>query len=99
MTKQKRVEHVKWFQAPNGTTNSNKFLAVFEDGTIYVFMKEFDNKDDYRKQMVRVTPDKEYSREQIVTMMQGKVENFDFSKFYTKKVTTAKGKQKQVTNE
>lgn len=49
--------------------------------------------------MVRVSNEKEYSREQIVTMMQGKVENFDFSKFYTKKVTTAKGKLKQVTNE
>ena len=38
--KRKKVTMVKWFEAYNEGVNSNKFIAVFEDGTMYVFFKD-----------------------------------------------------------
>jgi len=40
MHKPKRVTHVKWFEPFAEGENSNKFIVVFEDGTIYVYFKD-----------------------------------------------------------
>jgi hypothetical protein len=42
-TKKKKVEMVKWYEEGinvSKPSNTNKFLVVFEDGTIYTFYKE-----------------------------------------------------------
>ena len=42
-TKKKKVELVRWYEEPINVpkpSNTNKFLVVFEDGTIYTFYKE-----------------------------------------------------------
>ena len=33
---------VKWFEAIEEGENPNKFIVVFDDGTLYVFFKECD---------------------------------------------------------
>lgn len=35
--KRRRVEIVKWFEPISEEENVNKFLVVYEDGTIYIF--------------------------------------------------------------
>lgn len=35
--KKRRVEIVKWFEPYNQEENVNKFIVVYEDGTIYIF--------------------------------------------------------------
>ena len=48
-TKRKKVDIVRWYEdKPNceKQENSNKFLAVFEDGTIYTFYKGNDDKSE-----------------------------------------------------
>lgn len=35
--KKRRIEIVKWFEPLSEKDNSNKFIVVYEDGTIYVF--------------------------------------------------------------
>ena len=40
--KQRRVIMVKWFEAIEEGENPNKFIVVFDDGTLYVFFKECD---------------------------------------------------------
>lgn len=38
--KNKRVTHVRWFEPLNEGENCNKFLVVFEDGTIFVNFRD-----------------------------------------------------------
>lgn len=38
--KKKKVTLVKWFEPLREGENCNKFVVVFEDGTIYVFFKD-----------------------------------------------------------
>ena len=40
MKKARKVDHVRWFEANQEGTNSNKFIVVFEDGTFYVFFRD-----------------------------------------------------------
>lgn len=40
MKKQRKVEHVRWFESLNEGQNSNKFIVVFDDGMVYVFFRE-----------------------------------------------------------
>jgi hypothetical protein len=35
--KKRRIEIVKWFEPSSEEENVNKFLVVYEDGTIYIF--------------------------------------------------------------
>ena len=35
--KKRRVEIVKWFEPSSQENNVNKFLVVFDDGTIYIY--------------------------------------------------------------
>ena len=37
--KSRKVEHVCWFESMQEGQNSNKFIAVFDDGTFYVFFR------------------------------------------------------------
>ena len=37
---EKKVILVKWFEASEVGENTNKFIVVFEDGTIYVFFRD-----------------------------------------------------------
>lgn len=38
--KEMKVEIVKWFEAMDEGENPNKFIVVFEDGSIYIFFRE-----------------------------------------------------------
>lgn len=38
--KARKVDHVRWFEANVEGTNSNKFIVVFDDGTLYVFFRD-----------------------------------------------------------
>ena len=37
--KQRKVDHVRWFEANIEEQNPNKFIVVFDDGTFYVFFR------------------------------------------------------------
>lgn len=43
MEKKRKVELVKWFEPYSESENVNKFLVVFDDGTIYVFYTNQDS--------------------------------------------------------
>ena len=36
----RKVVHVRWFESATEGINSNKFIVVFEDGSIYVFYRD-----------------------------------------------------------
>ena len=38
--KARRVDHVRWFEAMEEGQNPNKFIVVFDDGSIYVFFRD-----------------------------------------------------------
>lgn len=87
--KKRKITHVRWFEPLNENENCNKFLAVFDDGTIYVFFRDSRHKKETKGQKIKVgeqgAPDlKEYTRDQIVMLMQQEVGNFDFDKCYAK---------------
>ena len=42
IAKKRKVVMVKWFEAINEDENPNKFIVVFDDGTLYVFFKDSD---------------------------------------------------------
>ena len=42
ISKKRKVVMVKWFEAITEDENPNKFIVVFDDGTLYVFFKESD---------------------------------------------------------
>jgi hypothetical protein len=46
--KKKRVSHVRWFEPLTEGENCNKFLIVFEDGTIYVNFRDSHHTSDTR---------------------------------------------------
>ena len=81
--KRRRITHVKWFEPYSETENVNKFLVVYDDGTIYVY---YTNARSESKDTVRLTINgtpKDVSKDKIVSYMQKAVENFDFDKYYT----------------
>jgi len=79
--KRRRIEIVRWFEPLNEKEKSNKFIAVYEDGTIYVFYV----KDEDPKPKNILIDGKEVSNEKIISTMQEAVENYDFNKHYTQK--------------
>lgn len=86
--KRRRVEIVKWFEPLNEKENSNKFMVVYEDGTIYVFYVKNDKDNDLTAKTVKVGEGKEQKDvliEKIISTMQDAVENYDFSKHYLQK--------------
>ena len=42
ISKKRKVVMVKWFESITEDENPNKFIVVFDDGTLYVFFKESD---------------------------------------------------------
>lgn len=87
--KKRKVTHVRWFEPLNEGENCNKFLVVFEDGTIYVFFRDSRHTNLTSKQKLKVgekgAPDiKEYTRDQIIYLMQQEIGNFNFDKYYPK---------------
>ena len=44
--KKRKVVMVKWFEAYDEGTNPNKFIVLFDDGTIYVFFKDSQMSND-----------------------------------------------------
>jgi hypothetical protein len=44
--KKRKVEIVKWFEPSSEEENVNKFLVVYDDGTIYIFFLKQNQKDD-----------------------------------------------------
>lgn len=79
--KRRRVEIVKWFEPLNEREKSNKFIVVYEDGTIYVF---YVKEEDPKIKNILIEG-KEISTEKIISTMQEAVENYDFNKHYTQK--------------
>jgi hypothetical protein len=51
--KKKRVTHVKWFEPLNEGENCNKYLVVFEDGTIFVNFRDSKHNNDNRSQKIK----------------------------------------------
>jgi hypothetical protein len=51
--KQKKVSIVKWFEPLSEGKNSNKFLVVFEDGTIYVYFKDSNQTSETAKNKIK----------------------------------------------
>jgi len=78
--KRRRVEIVKWFEPLSEKENSNKFIVVYEDGTIYVFYVKKD--EDQKAAKLLQIDGKDVSVEKIVSTMQDAVENYDFNKHY-----------------
>ena len=52
--KQRKVDHVKWFEANVEGTNSNKFIVVFDDGTFYVFFRDLNYLENNNEKIVRI---------------------------------------------
>lgn len=50
--KKKKVTHIKWFEPYSEGENSNKFIAVFEDGTFFIYFKESKHRPDTSKQKI-----------------------------------------------
>lgn len=44
--KKRRVEIVKWFEPSSEEENVNKFLVVYDDGTIYIFYTKPNQKEE-----------------------------------------------------
>ena len=78
---------MRWFEALHEGENNNKFLAVFEDGMIYVYFRDSRHNNETRgvkiKTQEHVTAN-EYTRDQIIKMMQDEVGNFNFDKLYAR---------------
>jgi len=86
--KRRRIELVKWFEPISEDENVNKFLVVYEDGTIYIFYTKPNAMEDDPKVQKTVKfqakdgVQKEYPMETIINWMQQSVENYDFNKHY-----------------
>ena len=52
--KQRKVEHVRWFETKEEGANSNKFVVVFDDGTFYVFFKDTRFTEESYQKNVRI---------------------------------------------
>lgn len=46
--KRRRVEIVKWFEPISEEENVNKFLVVYDDGTIYIFYSKIQQDEEKR---------------------------------------------------
>lgn len=85
--KDKRPEIVKWVE-PIGKNNATQFVAVFEDGCIYLYEKDvnYDIKEDFTKVVMPASAkkqgDKPITKADVVVEMQRQVENFDFEQIY-----------------
>jgi len=98
--KRKRVTHVRWFEPLSEGENSNKFIAVFEDGTLWVYFKESNHTTDSHRARLRfiVKPfqpgfpevEKTATREQVLKWMEEHIESFNFEKFYPREFLAGK---------
>ena len=83
--KDKRPELVKWVE-PIGKQNATQFVAVFEDGVIYLYEKDvnYESKEDFTKIEIIETKkgEKPIMKADVVLEMQRQVENFDFEHLY-----------------
>ena len=52
--KSRKVDHVRWFEAMQEGTNSNKFIVVFDDGTFYIFFRDLNYSENRYPQTVRI---------------------------------------------
>ena len=52
--KERKVDHVKWFESAQEGINSNKFIVVFDDGTIYVFFRDLNFTENKNNQIIRI---------------------------------------------
>ena len=82
--KKRKVVMVKWFESFTEGQNPNKFIIVFEDGTLYVFFKDSLMNNDKANKTVKIPVTqkegegqinpanvefKEITREQIIKLM------------------------------
>lgn len=64
--KKRKVTHVRWFEPLNEGENNNKFLAVFEDGTIYVYFRDSRHSNETRGLKIKTqdnNTNNEYTRD------------------------------------
>ena len=52
--KERKVEHVRWFESMTEGANSNKFIVVFDDGTFYVFFRDTSYPLDRSQEIIRI---------------------------------------------
>ena len=52
--KQRRVDHVRWFESMQEGVNSNKFIVVFDDGTLYVFFRTLAYEERKLDEVIRI---------------------------------------------
>ena len=52
--KKTKVVLVKWFEAFDEGVNPNKFIVVFDDGTMYVFFKDSQMNSEKASKIVKV---------------------------------------------
>ena len=101
--KKRRVELVKWFEPISEEENVNKFLVVYEDGTIYIYYTKAESPDEDLKRVITVaTKDggtKDMTVEKIIQTMQTSVENYDFNKHYLKKPANNSQKVEMICHE
>jgi hypothetical protein len=84
--KRRRVEIVKWFEPFSEEENVNKFLVVYEDGTIYIFYTKPQQTEEDKRTVKIPGKDgafKEVSVESVINIMQQSIENYDFNKHYS----------------
>ena len=85
--KRRRIEIVKWFEPFSEKENVNKFLVVYDDGTIYVYYTHKATKTPPPKEDVTLKFDSngtpmEVSRDKVISTMQSLVEKYDFNQHY-----------------
>ena len=100
--KKRRVEIVKWFEPSAEDLNVNKFLVVYEDGTIYIFYTKAHLAEEENKAFKipsKDGPTKEIPVDQIINMLQKSVEDYDFNVHYTKRAESKSDKVQLIFHE
>ena len=73
MEKKRKVLLVKWFEPYSETENVNKFLVVYDDGSIYVFYTNQDSKAEKERDSIDIKiggQKKEVLRAKVIAWMQ-----------------------------
>ena len=52
----RKVDHVRWFESVIEGQNANKFIVVFDDGSIYVFYRDLKPPEDSAAQQTIKIP-------------------------------------------
>jgi hypothetical protein len=100
---------VRWFEPSSEQENVNKFLVVYDDGTIYVFYTTSSTatngtgsgvQTQAKEEMVLTFEHNgkqvEIKRDKVISTMQKTVEGFDFDKHYTEETKSKNSKELEL---